>query len=373
MIYVILTYLFYPFLSILTILKRKNIISRILIIQTAKIGDLICSTPVFREIKRKYPNAKLSVMVNPIAQELIELNPYVDEIIPIKTDDYRGLWGKFRLSRLICKGKYDIGIALNPSVLYAICLFWGLVPLRLSVMPNFSGFTFRLASKFFNYLEPHTSGQLVIETYMKMLRFIGIEKYDFKKEVYKTNNAEIKIKQIIEKFDKPLIGIAVSSGNKLKELGIEKIIELVNQLLDTFNCYIVLIGGYQDKNIAEKVKESSNNRDRIIDTTGMLNFKELPGLIEKLSLFIGVDTGIIYMADALNIPLINIAGPSNMEDQRPLGDKVVIIQKKELKCVPCSHSFKSPYHCKINTRECIEKITVEEIVNEARKLFRISR
>jgi len=93
---------------------------------------------------------------------------------------------------------------------------------------------------------------------------------------------------------------------------------------------------------------------------GNFNLAELPALIERLSFFIGVDTGIIYMADALNIPLVDIAGPSDMEDQRPTGKKVVIIQRN-LSCVPCSHSFKAPYSCRYGHKECITSITVEEV------------
>lgn len=368
MIYLILSFIFYPIFSIFIITRKRKFISKILVIQTAKIGDLICSTPVFREIKQKYPAAKLTTIVDPITKELVELNPYIDEIITIKTHEYRGLAGKIKLSKLIFKGKYDIGIALNPSVLYAITLFWGLVPIRISIIPNFIGFTFKFASKLFTHTEQHVSGQLVVETYMKMLKFIGIETYNINKEVYKEKNSDKKVEQLLRQINKPLIGIAVSSGNKLKELGLKKMINLVNGLLETFEAYILLIGSIQDKNLADLIKSSASKQDKIINTAGLFNLKELPALIERLSLFIGVDTGIIYMADALNIPIINIAGPSNMQDQRPTGKHVIIIQKK-LPCIPCSHLFKAPYYCKINTRECIEKVDIKEIIDAAKILF----
>ena len=43
---------FSPLIYLLIAIRKKKAISRILITQTAKIGDLICSTPVFREVKR---------------------------------------------------------------------------------------------------------------------------------------------------------------------------------------------------------------------------------------------------------------------------------------------------------------------------------
>ena len=113
-------------------------------------------------------------------------------------------------------------------------------------MPDFSGFTFKLASVFSTHLEKHTKRKMVIETYMQMLKAIGISSGDISKEVYKSKDADAKAEQIIGKIDKPLIGIAVSSGNKLKELGIDKIASIINMILDDMDAYIVLIGSEQE-------------------------------------------------------------------------------------------------------------------------------
>lgn len=359
----------WPLIFLLAAIRKKKTISKILVIQTAKIGDLICSTPVFREVKKKYPYAQLTVMVSPITKELLDCNPHVDKVMPIKSSDYKGLSGKIRLSNSIRKGHYDAAICLNPNVPFALALFWGLVPIRLSVMPNFTGLTFKLASVFYTYLEKHVSGRLVVETYLKMLRAIGIESNNISKEVYKSTDADQKAQEVLGGINNPLIGIAVSSGNKLKELGTEKIVSLVDMLLDEMDLYIVLIGSDQDKSVARIISEMVIKKDKVIDAAGKLRLKELPALIERLSLFIGVDTGITYMADALSIPLVNIAGPADMEDQRPTGDKVVIIQK-QLPCVPCSHAFKAPYDCKNGSRACIISVPVDDVVGAAQKLIK---
>lgn len=369
MIYVILTYFFSLLIYLLIAIKKKKAISRVLIIQTAKIGDLICSTPVFREVKKKYPDAHITAIANPVTRELLEYNPNIDEIITVKQAEYKGFSGKLRLSNLIRRGKYDAGICLNPNIPFAIALFWGLVPVRLSVMPDFSGFTFKLASVFFTHLEKHASGRMVIETYMQMLKAIGISSNDISKEVYKSKDADAKAEQIIGKIDKPLIGIAVSSGNKLKELGADKIVGIINMTLDDIDAYIALIGSEHEIKTADAVLQTVGKKDRIINAVGKLRLKELPALLERLSLFIGVDTGLAYMADALSIPLINIAGPSDMKDQRPTGKSAVIIQKSDMPCVPCSHTFKSPYYCKINTRGCIESIEAEDIFNRVKEFL----
>src|SRR3990167_11072344 len=115
MFYILLTYLVSPVLYLLVFFRQRDDVKKILVIQTAKIGDLICSTPVFREIKKKYPCARLSIIVNPVTEELLQYNPYADETIAIKTEDYKGFSGKLRLAERIRKERYDIAICLNPN------------------------------------------------------------------------------------------------------------------------------------------------------------------------------------------------------------------------------------------------------------------
>ncbi len=368
MIYIILTYLLSPFAYLAMAIKKKGTVSRVLVIQTAKIGDMICSTPVFREIKKQYPSARLTVIIDPVTKGLLEYNPNVDEMITIKKEDVKGFTGKIKLSNTIRKGRYDVSVCLNPNVPYAVALFWGLVPVRLSIMPDYSGSTFQLVSVFFTSMEKHIRGKMTVETYMNMLKPLGIQSSGMAKEVYRSDTSGIKVRDILGGVKKPLLGIGVSSGNKMKELGPNKIIELTDRLTESTDFNIVLIGSSRDIQITDRILAAVEKRERVINAVGSLNLAELPELIERLSLFIGVDSGITYMADSLDIPLINIAGPADMDDQRPTGDKVIIIQK-QLSCVPCSHAYQSPYKCRLGTRMCITDVSVDEIYSAVKKIL----
>jgi len=372
-IYIILTYLILPLFYILLFFKR-NEAKRILVIQTAKIGDLICSTPVFRAVKKRYPHAHLTAMVNPAARGLLEYNPYVNEVIEIERGFYRGLAGKIRLARLLHKGGYDIAISLNPNLPFTIAMFWALIPIRISIIPDFFGITYRLASIFSNHLAKHIRGRLVAETYMEMLKAINIDSKDIAKDVFKSPDADDNVERLLEpraKSQEPRakVGIAVTSGNRLKEWGAKNIAALADKLIAEKNSSVVLIGSEKDKDVADEILKSILYKDSIIDAVGKFSLQELPALIERLSLFIGVDTGVIYMADALNIPVVDIAGPSDMEDQRPTGKKVTIIQKKDIECVPCSHTFSAPYECRYGHRDCIVSVSIDEVFDSAKRLL----
>ena len=372
MLYVIITYLFFPVLSFLTSARKKKTVSKILVIQTAKIGDLVCSTPVMREVKKKYPQARLTMIVNPVTKELVEVNPNVDEIIVLKIEDFKGLAGKLKLSSLIRRGRYDIAICLNPNVPFSVALLWGLVPVRISVKPNFSGLTFKLASLFFTYLEKHDRGRLITETYLQMLRSIGIESYNISKEAYASEGSDVIAGDLVRGTARPLVGIAISSANKLKELEKETIAKLTNMLLEELPVSVVFIGSSHDKETSDSILRCIEKKSGVINTTGALRLKELPALLRRLSLFIGVDTGTVYMADALSVPIVHLAGPIDTSEQRPVGKKVEIIQAK-LPCVPCTYVYKTVTQCRIGSRECLRCVNIQDIVGITKKLLAASR
>ncbi len=80
-----LTYLLAPYFYFRIFWRRKQKPEKlkILVIQTAKIGDMVCTTPVFREIKKKYPDCYLTALVTSKTKDILKNNPRIDEIILI--------------------------------------------------------------------------------------------------------------------------------------------------------------------------------------------------------------------------------------------------------------------------------------------------
>jgi ADP-heptose:LPS heptosyltransferase len=369
MIPVILTILGYPILYLLLAFRKKAYPRKILMVQTAKIGDLICSTPVLKAVKNYFPHIHLAAMVTNTTRELLEHNPLIDEVIVVDHTMLHGLRGKFRMARMLRKKRFDVAICLNPNVIYAFALVWALIPVRLSIMPNFRGTTFGIASRFFTFLEPHREGQLVTRTYMKMLKNIGIESDDLTKEVYQAEGADDKVRNITKSVPyASLIGIALSSGNKLKELGSDKLIGLITRIVSETTAVAVLIGSCEDQETADHIVRAIHRPERLLNLTGMLTLTELPALLSRLSVFVGVDTGITYMADALSVPIVHLAGPIDTSEQHPTGDDVEII-RPSLPCAPCTYVYKTKNFCWRGTRECIRSLSTDDIWSAVRKML----
>ncbi len=54
---------------------------RILMSRPDRLGDVVLSTPIPREIKKKYPSSYVAVLVRRYAKDIYLNNPNVDEII----------------------------------------------------------------------------------------------------------------------------------------------------------------------------------------------------------------------------------------------------------------------------------------------------
>lgn len=359
MTYAILSYLLYPFIWLASrAFSRPD--GPVLVVQTAKIGDMICSTPVFREIKLAFPDRKLAVMADPLTAPLLKHNHRVDEIIEFDSSRHRGLLGRLAFASILRKKRFYTAVILLPNSANLFIPFWALIPKRVSVYPDYCGSTLKALLRLATDVEPHLNGRMALETYLESLKFIGIETYSLRKEAYSLPQSEKKAADFLGKGR--YVGIVLGTGNALKDWGREGFEELTGLILRDTPFDVVFLGAPTDRAKGEAIAAALREDKRIRNSCGSFGLSELPALIKKLMVVIGVDTGLIYMADALDVPVIDIAGPCSMSDQRPVGDKALVVQSKGLECVPCSFTFKAPYRCRFGHRECVTGITAEDVM-----------
>lgn len=364
MIYVIIAYISFPFIALLARLK-KNSRDSVLVFQTAKIGDMICTSPVFREIKKAKPGVRLGVVIDPVTRPLVELNPHIDEVIELDRAKTRGLFGKLAFAARLRSSGYCAAVVLMPNVTNLFTALWAGIPKRYSVYPDYAGRTLKYLLALSTGVEYHLSPRMSMDTYLNSLRYIGIDKCDNSKEVHQSPGAESKVSGMIS-GNGPLVGMVLGAGNDMKDWGRDNYIRLAGIILERTGAELVLLGSEKEAAVAGSVIDYAGTA-RVHDFCGLLTLGELPALIKRLSVAVGVDTGLVYMADALGVPVVVVAGPCDMDDQRPTGPRAAIVQDRELPCVPCSHTFSTPYECRHKHRGCVTEITPESVFKHLSK------
>lgn len=359
-----ITYICYPFLSLISKLRNKgsqNKYKILLLPQFTRIGDIVCSTPVIYNIKKSYPNSHLAVLVSKKAVGIIKNNPRIDEIIIL--EDYNFI----QLIRKLRSEKFNYSINLSATSVNTCITLWSLISNRIKTIVETPPITERLTDWMSNHRLIYRNHTYLPQHHINLLKFMGINNPEDKKEVWTTEQTELKANNWRNNFPShfKIIGISISAGNKIKELGDHKFKTLINKLLLNNNYAVAIIGSKADiPRIDNLIKEINN--ERCFKATDF-NLEELPSLMKKFNLYIAVDTGPIYIAHAVGTPLIDIIGPVDPLEQPPQDSKSIRVLARN-NVSPSSFVFKRRGSSEL-IKSALDNTNIDDIYDSAIKLL----
>lgn len=360
--------IFYGIIFLNKIFRKKKI--KILISTLAKIGDLVCTTPVFRTIKENFPSSHISLLVIPRVEGILRNNPYIDEFIFWDSEKNNGFLKKIKFINMIRKKGFNWSLNIDPSSWNNLFPFWAGVPSRITTTSRDVGRGVKLLFLFSNYKKEYKRSTLKLRHNLELLDFLGIKKFSEKKDVFIDKKEEEKAQDFLKKEnlgkDDFIVGISATAGRRLKEWEPHKFSQLADKLIKEMSAKVIFFGTGADRALLEGISKRVKNKTYISTD---LKLNELPAFLKHLSLFISVDTGPLYIAHALGVPIVDIAGPVDINEQPPQDRKSEIVQKN-IYCVPCSFLIPGARHCKEGHHRCVKEITVDDVLNAVKKLVR---
>lgn len=359
MIYIWLTWLLSPLWWPLAQVRKLTCArpQRILIAEIAGIGDVVCSTAVFKAVRERYPQAHMALMVDTVLTDLAAQDTSLDEIIPFTYGAQRGVKGRLNLMR--CMRRFDTVICLIPSAAQLIAMCWAGVPRRYSVLPDVHARSYQWLSPLMTHALAHETNTPFVGTQLRLLEPLGVKQGDLSRHLLVQESSRIHMKAWLHRPTIRWVGIAIGSGQGIKAIQPIVLEALVRQLLQEASLGVALIGGGKEVPVATQLAQMINS-DRLVNTAGQISLVDLPALIEQLTVFVGVDSGVTYIADTLGIPMVYLPGPANSKDQGPIKAKRITLEKP-LPCAPCSRVFVTPKTCAIGTHDCIASFTACDI------------
>ncbi len=327
---------------------------KFLVIQTGKLGDMVCTTPVFRAIRRAYPDASLSVAGNALNKEILRGNPYITEYFDIKGVDVSVLRNR----------RFDAAILLTPNAPVARMLVMArisriIVPQVVGGYSPYMSFSYRFWSLFATRV-PHRMHHYAPGEYLRMLVPLGIETSDTRKELFVDEEVQKKIDSRLARHGVPKVAIAPRAGNKIKEWPLEYFHTVAKALVER-GAYVVIVGGPGDKGAGQAVSEGLSNTG-VWDATGELSVEELKATVRRMNLFVSADTGPIYIAEAFNVPTLDIVGPVDEREQPPIAPPrhIVIVPERDK---PQLHIMNARVYDATEARRQAEAVKPERVLS----------
>ena len=353
--------------------KKTHHLNKVLIVQLAKLGDMVCTTPVFRAFKEKYPDAELFVLGDKINKELLADNADVSEYI-VWTKNFK------EMRRELRSRKFDFALLVGPSPEALALLYLSDIPHIAA--PILEGGYSPLQTRAYRFLtrlvdtRPHKVGNYAPREYLRLLETIGIESDDTKKNLSYSQFGKEKVTKFYEKNGVKIgadfvVGIFPSTGYKIKLWGRDKFACVAEWLRVSYKAKIVLIGSETDRKEVEEFLSHIPREMNLANAFNAFNVDELKAAISMMSLFISVDTGPIYIAEAFGIPTVDIVGPMNDEDQPPKGPKNRIVKAERRRPAITVLNTRN-----INIKEAYRQskdISVKMVIDEVEKLIKVIR
>ncbi|MDB5244610.1 MAG: hypothetical protein JWN18_480 [Parcubacteria group bacterium] len=331
----------------------------IVIVQFGKLGDMVCTTPMFHAVKVTYPNSRLIVVGDKVGGDLLAGNTDVDRYLVCGTDIIPTL--------VELKNEHpDVGIAAGPSSRAFALLYLAGMP---SVIAPYVIGAKSSESRFYRLMRrlavtaPHTIGQYAPREYLRLLEPLGIVSENTEKHITYTAHAADAVTSLLENesvLGKRLIGISASAGNKIKNWPTDRFAMVADYVAERYGAIIIVIGGPGDRRENEALVSQLSSRTRYLDTTNKLSIEELKALIARLDLFVSVDTGPIYIAEAFKVPTIDIVGPMDENEQPPRGDRHIVVVPP-FKRTPELYIMSAGNYNWTEARRQAESITVEQV------------
>lgn len=334
---------------------EEKIFKKILIIQLRQIGDILLTTPAIKVLKEKYPQSHIAFLTEPMGYEILEGNPYLDEIIISKD---RRIKSKVKLIKKIRKRRFDLVFDFLGSCSTALISYFSKAKYRI-------GFDLRYRGRLYNYrVKREGLAEYTVNTRLRLLKSLGIEPLEKKLDFFIPEKAERKVALFLK--DKEIskkdliITIAPLSRRQARAWEKEKFAELADRLSKEYKAKIIFIWGPGEREEIEKIISLMKEKPIISFKTSL---KEVAALIKLSDLFISNDNGPMHIAVAVKTPTLTIYGPTDERCCCPGGPKHKTI-RAEVECARCEKRV-------CEDMKCMKELEVSSVLNMVRDFGQI--
>jgi len=331
---------------------RSGEAKRILIVQTAFIGDVILATPLAEAVQQVFPDSKIDFLTIPAAAGLLEKNNFIRRVLIFdKRGEQRGLFALWKLAQSLRQERYDLALVPHRSLRSALLVWLARIPERL-------GFNRSAGAWFFTRRVPYQQKHEV-ERNLDLLRVFGNDFATPSPKVFWDKSDERFVEQICNSTQTGQWFCALAPGSvwATKRWPAERFMALAGKLIAETGACIYLIGGGSDVALCSRIAAAIEKN--CVNTAGKLSLRQSAALLNRCEILISNDSAPAHLGVATRCKVIAIFGPTAPAfGFAPFGDGHLVVEKN-LPCRPCSSHGGN--RCPIGTHACMLEISVEEI------------
>ncbi len=322
---------------------------KILVIQTAFIGDVILATPVVEKLHQYFPTAQIDFLLRKGNESLLDGHPFIHKVIVLNKKAPR-IAAQARVIAEVKKARYDKIINLHRYGSSGLITLFSRAKEKIGFDKN--PFSFCYTKKVVHTIG---NGKHEVERNLELVASFT----DNKIVQPKLYPAPADYESVAQYKASPYICLAPSSVWFTKQFPKDKWIEFLNGLSNKYQVY--LLGAKSDKDLCNQIIESTTNK-KVMNLAGKLSFLQSAALMQDATMNYVNDSAPMHIASAMNAPVTAIyCSTIPAFGFGPLSKKSFIIETEEkLTCRPCGlHGYKA---CPEGHFKCATTIKVDRLI-----------
>jgi len=334
---------------------------RILVIQTAFIGDVILTLPLIQALRAALPRSRIAVVTTPRTAGVLENHPAIDEVIPFdKGGAERGIPALLRRARML--GSMGFQVALVPSRTLRSALL-----ARLAGIPERVGFDQSPGRMLFTRIIPYRRTDHEIDRDLALAVPLGVSpQHPLPPQVHPSAHDAARVDTVLREhcggragFD-PQRMIALGPGSvwNTKRWPEERYAELAG-LLAADGWSVVLVGGEADAPLCARIAERLAPHP-VLNAAGRLSLLQSAELIRRCRVAVSNDSAPMHLAVSVGTPVVAIYGATVPAfGFAPRGPHDRVVEINGLECRPCG--IHGGVKCPITTFDCMVRISSADV------------
>jgi ADP-heptose:LPS heptosyltransferase len=338
----------------------------IVVLRLRAFGDTLLTTPTLRGLKKAYPHATLSVVMEPAMAQVLKGLPYVDEVILFDrlAHKKKGPWGELKATiafwRELRARRFDLAVdVLGTPRTAAMALASG--------APTRVGFAFRGRRWAYTLVHrPAAAPKYIADYTADVLRELGFEPdsldLDFTvgADAQREMDAWLTARGFAPKGLAPVL-VQGAGGWPLKCYPRHKMAKAAG-LSATGGRGPVFLWGPGEKPMAEEMARIAGPDAVVAPET---DFERMGALLKRADCLLTNDNATKHLAVACGCPSVTIFGPTSDVAWHPLGDRKHVALREKLNCAPCE-----AFTCARGDWACMERIPAERVAETVIRLRR---
>ncbi|HEY9786567.1 MAG TPA: glycosyltransferase family 9 protein [Candidatus Obscuribacterales bacterium] len=318
---------------------------KLLVINFGGIGDEVLFLPTLASIRKKFPDWRITLLLEPRSRSIIQLTNLIDDTLTFDIKK-RPLLGSdlVDLLMLLRSGSFDVVLSSGSSPMVASLLFLSGIPARIGYDSGLPARLFLTApvplnrNQYAGNMYRDLATGLGIESPPNVVALPQIEVPQSERESMEELIASVRVRTTDggeARAKRKRIVIHPGTSKLALEKGLNKTwpaknwIALIEKLAESKEFEVILAGGPDDKEAVEAILSGVKPGTALLSTFGKTkSLLALAALIDVSSLLVCVDSAPMHIAIALGKPIVALFGPTDEAKLVPKDKRFMVLRKE---------------------------------------------